>query len=192
MAGGSREQSGTHKGKLATSTNVKRNILIQDYPEGGMRAPDVELFARALQIRSIRHVLEPRPGTNRNFILNWLRSTYGHLKQGIRLLTSTCDFMKLTDEHGPSKKWRWGLKARGAMKGLAPSTNQKGKRPHVTYHSLQDQGQVGPHKRTVNIKPTWTLGQLLMEPLIYNPNIAGWWGAKLQTLPSMPTCPDGK
>ena len=76
-------------------TDIKKLTLIQDYPEGGMRAPDVELFTEAIYINKIARLLEPRPEPHTNLILFWINQTYGHLRQGLRILTSSCDFLQI-------------------------------------------------------------------------------------------------
>jgi len=87
----SRETHGSTRSSL--TTNVAHMTLIQDHAEGGKRITDVESFARALKIRQLRHMAEPRPPPHTNFLLYWLDKYYGHLRQGKRLLTSTCDFL---------------------------------------------------------------------------------------------------
>jgi hypothetical protein len=65
------------------------------------------------------------------------------------------------------------------MRGLTPVTDQKRMRPHVRYETLELGGMIlgSGGERTVAVKPTWTLGEVLVEPLFYNPNMAGWWGS---------------
>ena len=165
------------------STNVRQLTLIQDHVEGGKRVPDVETFVASLHIRRIRHMLEPNTGPHTNFLLYWIDQYYGHLRQGLRLLTSHCDFLRFDDapadsKHAPSL-WRLTLKAAGSMRGLAPATPQTEATPHAHYpHGLRNASITG-EPRTVNIKPVWSVGEAAMEPLFYNPNMSGWWGAPL-------------
>ena len=161
---------------LVTSTNVKQLTLIGDYNEGGVRAPDIENFAAALQVRKLRRLLEPHSGPQTNFIMYWLNLTYGHLRQGTRLLLSTCDFLHLHDPERMPKAWRYFLKATGTMHGPVPATSQVGASPFASYDSLDNTTcTTGP--RRVNVKQTWTLGEIVGEPLFYNPNLAGWFGS---------------
>ena len=67
------------------------------------------------------------------------------------------------------------MKNIGAMRGLVPNISQEGANPEITYTELTYQNE----RRTVNMKETWSLGEVLMEPIFYNPNIAGWWGARI-------------
>ena len=156
------------------STNVQRAVLIQDYPETGRRTQDVELFTRALYIRKLRHLVEPRSNPEQNLVYYWLHKTYGHLRMGARLLVSSCDFLQLSDADTPHT-WRVIMKNVGAMRGLIPNVDQEGASPEVTYTELTYQHQ----RRTVNVKVAWSLGEVLMEPIFYNPNIAGWWGTRI-------------
>ena len=49
---------------------------------------------------------------------------------------------------------------------------QKKHTPEVTYNEAR-RGT----KRTVRVGGQWSIGRVLMEPLFYNPHLAGWWGA---------------
>ena len=94
----------------------------------------------------------------------WLNLTYGHLRQGTRLLLSTCDFLHLHDPERMPKAWRYFLKATGTMRGPVPATSQVGASPFASYDSLDDTTcTTGP--RRVNVKQTWTLGEIVGEPL---------------------------
>ena len=170
------------RGGLKSATNVRHETLIQDYAEGGQRVQDVELFAKALQVRKIRHVVEPRPQPHANFALFWLRGSYGHLRQGKRLLLSTCDFLHFSankEGRTPPLSWVYTLQAAGSMRGWQPVVSQAGASPHVMYPLGAREAGVGGKMRTVNCKGVWGLGEVLSEPLFYNANVNGWWGAKV-------------
>ena len=113
----SRETHGSTRSSL--TTNVAHMTLIQDHAEGGKRITDVESFARALKIRQLRHMAEPRPPPHTNFLLYWLDKYYGHLRQGKRLLTSTCDFLHFdptpAEEKVAPRSWNYVLKSIGTM-----------------------------------------------------------------------------
>ncbi len=128
---------------------------MQDYPEGGIRVPDIEAFAQALQVRRIRRVLEPHSGLHTNFLLYWLHQFYGHLRQGKRLLMSTCDFLQFdpNKEKISPRLWRYTLKSLGTMHGPIPNTEQKGKHPLVQYKHL------GRTATTARTHAQWPLSQ---------------------------------
>ena len=169
--------------RRAGSTNVKQITLIQDHAEGGKRVTDVETFVTSLHIRRIRHMLEPNSGPHTNFIMFWLQEYYGHLRQGLRLLLSQCDFLRIVATPTESKcappLWRLTLKATGCMRGLTPAVSQEGANPHAHYPLTSRTTSIDGSPRTVNIKTTWSIGESAMEPLFYNPNMGGWWGAPL-------------
>ena len=172
---------------LTVATNVSHVMLLQDYAEGGRRIPDVEGFARALQVRKLRHMIEPHPAPHANFLLYWLDRFYGHLRQGRRLLISSCDFLQFDPGPEESKQaplmWNYVLKAIGAMRGLQPAVDQKGAVPHVHYPEGDRAQGAGGRVRAPNCKSGWSLGEVVMEPLFYNPYLAGWWGAAIQDPP---------
>ena len=153
------------------STDVQALTLLQDYPEGGLRAPDVELFAKALQVRKIRRLVEPHGGPHTNFALYWVHQWYGYLRQGARILTSTCDFVHFdrrsdrhNTQHQAPRHWRYILKSYGAMRGL--HVRQPTERSATT--DMRDP--------TMQDHRVWSLGEVLMEPLFYNPWLSGRWG----------------
>ena len=76
-------------------------------------------------------------------------------------------------------RWRLALKAWGAMLYMSPSETQDGHNPHVRYTALSEAAAIGGEPRTVKTKEVWTLAEILMEPIFYNPNIGGWWGARI-------------
>eukprot|EP00966_Prymnesium_polylepis_P224963 5203243-Prymnesium_polylepis.1 len=65
------------------------------------------------------------------------------------------------------------------MRGLTPAVSQEGVNPHAHYPLTSRTKSVDGSPRTVNIKTTWSIGESTMEPLFYNPNKGGWWGAPL-------------
>ena len=86
-----------HTDRSNCSTNIKHVTLIQDYAEGGQRAPDVETFCRALHATKIRRLTEPHTGQHTNFLRHWMEKDYGKLRQGMRLILSNCDFLHLSE-----------------------------------------------------------------------------------------------
>ena len=52
-------------------------------------------------------------------VLYWVGLTYGHLRMGHRIFTSSCDFLFLHDSC--PTYWRAVLRAYGNMRGLAPA-----------------------------------------------------------------------
>ena len=155
--------------------------LIQDYEEGGIRVPDVESFVKALYIKKMRRIIEPHPGVHRNFPLYWLNTHYGHLKQGLRIITSNCDFLFFDTQEivrAPAE-WRAAFKSMGTLEGLAPVADQRGFRPFEKYKELRAGATISGRERTVAVKPDWSFGEILMQPIGYNPNLSGWWGSKI-------------
>ena len=98
--------------------------LIQDYAEGGSRAVDVEMFARSLHVRKMRRMVEPLPGHTLNLPYYWLNKYYGHLRQGKRLLVSSCDFLQLGADEVPLR-WRVLFKSLGSMRAFRPRPAQE-------------------------------------------------------------------
>ena len=106
-----------------------------------------------------------------------------YLKQGLRLLVSTCDFI-FFDAGAPKHPlapalWRLTTRAAGTMRGLTPAADQSTARPHIRYSALARDAHDGPHARSVNTKPLWSLGEVLTEPLFYNANLGNWWGSRI-------------
>ena len=87
-----------HANRTNCSTDISHTTLIQDYAEGGQRAPDVETFCRAIHATKLRRITEPHNGQHTNFYLHRLQRDYGKLRQGQRLVFSNCDFLQLSDE----------------------------------------------------------------------------------------------
>ena len=52
---------------------------------------------------------------------------------------------------------------------LIPNVNQEGADPHLTGKRISSQ-------RTVKCKFDWSLPEIAMEPLFYNPHMGGRWG----------------
>jgi hypothetical protein len=76
--------------------HVSRTVLVQDYPEGGRRCLDVELFTRALRMRAVRHLFEPTPHPYKLLVFHWIRLSYPHLPyHPITILLSNCDMSHL-------------------------------------------------------------------------------------------------
>ena len=72
-----------------------------------------------------------------------------------RLLLSSCDFLAC-DERVPWQ-WRLVLKPLGTMRGFGPRTGADGEWA----------------------RGEWSLGEVLMEPLFYNPRMRGEWGERI-------------
>ena len=178
-------------GSNTGATDVSHVTLMQDYAEGGKRIPDVERFACALKARRLRHLLEPHESPHTEFALYWIRRYYGHLRQGLRLLISNCDFLFFDDTPANEKvaplEWNYTLKTIGGMRGLQPAMDQGGCQPHVHYPLGNTREGAGGMVRTVASKPVRSIGEILMEPLFYNPNLSGWWGSKITDPPEWET-----
>ena len=67
----------------------------------------------------------------------------------------------------------------GTLEGLAPEADQRGFRPVEKYTELRAGATISGRERTVAVKPDWSFGEILMEPIGYNPNLSGWWGSKI-------------
>ena len=93
---------------------------------------------------------------------------------GRRLLHSSCDFLSLP--HETPNHWRLALKAHGTLRGLVPYDGspeaQNDRSPETIYRHAEHN-----ESRTVRVGGHWSLGRVLMEPLFYNPDISGRWGA---------------
>ena len=172
------------RGSAHVATPIRQLTLIQDYSNGGCRAPDVENFAAALQIRKVRRLLEPHEGPHCNILLYWLQRTYAHLRQGRRLLMSACDFLCFDAPRAAPRSLRYLLKAIGCMRGPLPAAEQKGAHPFAQYQRLAADAHSSAGPRTVHVKSVWPFGEVIMEPLLYNPNLSGWWGGKVLDSPA--------
>ena len=150
------------RGPLAS---VKRGVLVQDYAEGGARCLDVETFARALLATWVVRRLPTTTMPWANLAWHTINKSYGHLRQGKRLLTSNCDFLHIRDA---PPFWDATLRAAGMLDGLAPNTDQTNANPF----------DPNVMRRYVNVRPDWSLAEIAMEPLFYNPNLSYRWGAR--------------
>ena len=164
-------------------TSVRQLTLIQDHPEGGIRAPDVELLTKAMQLRKVRRLLEPRPGPHMNMLNYWINKDYGHYRQGKRILVSTCDFRKVgTNDSNMPRMWRYMLKSLGNARGLTTRVEGGKGSPQKLYdrdERTKKARPVGGKERRARVKPIWTIGEVCMEPLINNPNMHGELGARI-------------
>ena len=136
----------------------------------------MELFTKALYVRQIGRLTVPSQNRVADVVMAYVNRAYGHLRMGRRLLTSSCDFLHLP-EATPSY-WKLALQSKGMVRGLVPCgddpNGQKKYTPEVTYREAKHEGK----RRTVNVDgQEWSLGQIMMEPLFYNPCLSGWWGA---------------
>jgi len=61
--------------------------------------------------------------------MHWINLCYGHLQQGLQLLTSNCDFLQLqtTANKCPALFWKNALPALGMIPGIAQKTQNKNK-----------------------------------------------------------------
>ena len=157
MAGGSYESNWQ-------SPRIQQLTLIQDYTETGTRAQDIELHTRAIQIRKVRRIAEQGHTLTTHLIHHWLAREYGHLGMGRRLAISSCDFLRLNHQSVPFV-WRVVFKAWGSLRGLRPSVGT----------------QIRSRTRleTQFVREFWSLAEVMMEPIFYNPNLPweeGWAG----------------
>ena len=144
--------------------SIQQLTLIQDYTETGTRAQDIELHTRAIQIRKVRRIAEQGHTLTTHLIHHWLAREYGHLGMGRRLAISSCDFLRLNHQSVPFV-WRVVFKAWGSLRGLRPSVGT----------------QIRSRTRleTQFVREFWSLAEVMMEPIFYNPNLPweeGWAG----------------
>ena len=105
--------------------SVKRTVLTQDYAETGSRCIDIENFVRAIYaVWVIRRLPHPSPMPWKNIAFYYINKTYGHLRQGARLLTSQCDFLHLKDV---PPFWESALQAAGMLSFLHNTQRGPGK-----------------------------------------------------------------
>ena len=160
-----------------TAHAVARTVLAQDYPQGGRRCLDVELFARSLRVRAVRALAEPSPHPYKNLVFHWVRTSYPHLWQDPRMLImSNCDFAHLLPEVPPF--WRqvlqsWGslgggLRAAGVRVALSPDDYS----PPLTYQASRplppfDDGifHPSPTPRIASLLQHFSLGAGLSLPI---------------------------
>ena len=147
-------------------TDIRHDTLIQDYPDGGQRAPDVESFSRALQVSKITHLLQPSDGQHLNFLQYWMHLDYGLLRQGTRLLLSHCDFLRLST--AVPLVWRVFLKNVGSMPDFRAASGVGARVRRSALAGTQTAvGDIPQHRGEL------TLGEVLMEPVLLNPRIGG-------------------
>ena len=157
---------------------IKHSTLIQDHAEGGARAVDVETFIRAIYAHQAHLIVCLPLHTYRSIALHWIERSYGHLQQGLRLLMSNCDFLQMQKpDVCPAPFWQHALPALGMMPGLTPMTPQNLKPVDLTGISALEREAARGQK--VAIRQDWTLLEFLGEPLLYNVNMNGDWGASL-------------
>ena len=102
--------------------------------------------------------------------MSWVYKAYGHLRIGRRLLHSSLNFLALPYE--APDYWRMALKAHGTLRRFVPydrSPEVHNERiPETIYRHAKLKGV-----RTVRVRGHWSLGRVLMEPLLYNPELSG-------------------
>ena len=76
----------------------------------------------------------------------------------------------------PSCFWRIAFQSLGMLRGIGPNATQPSASEHLTNYAATT--HASPALRPVTIRLHWSLLEVLMEPLFYNPNIPGRWGAR--------------
>jgi len=70
-------------------------------------------------------LINPPSLAYRQIVMHWINLCYGHLQQGLRLLTSNCDILQLqTTNKCPALFWKNALPALGMIPGIAPNAEQ--------------------------------------------------------------------
>ena len=185
---------------------VSRHTLTQDYPAGGRRCINVELFVRALRMRVVRGLFEPGPHPYRLLPFHWIQTSYPSFPHHpSALLLSNCDFSRLAPSvplfwcevlrswgnlpHGlhpfsPLPKLSAPLPDPNA--NLQPAAKQRPPPPQPTYQMTRplppfDDGlwHRGPTRRDGYSQPIH-LSVLLSLPLAHNPRLAGCLGAPVR------------
>jgi len=144
----------------------------------GLAAKSTHFLARRKQLEKKIQYLDPQIAlllinppslAYRQIVMHWINLCYGHLQQGLRLLTSNCDFLQLqTTNKCPALFWKNALPALGMIPGIAPNAEQtKSSYTEICTSALL----IKTKNRTVTIKGNWTLVELKSEPIHYNPNI---------------------
>ena len=77
---------------------VSHNTLIQDHTDGGVRALAVTEFAEALRMTWIRRLMDPAPQLWKALVWEYIEESYGWLRQGTTILTSTVYFKLLPND----------------------------------------------------------------------------------------------
>ena len=171
------------------STIISRRVLIQDHPEQGARITDVESTARAQYARWAQQLGHPPHASYKHLVLHYINAHYGHLRQGFRLLHSTCDFLNLGREQ---PFWRNALISSG-MFPIMPNPqvdNPTDPTPPTIAQADIDASLTPPSatppaacNRTSTVRPHWTPLEALVEPLHYNCNLGGDAGARIADPP---------
>ena len=103
-------------------TTIKRDTLIQDYPEGGMRCIDIQNFVWALYASWGPRLMSPPLSHLQNKVLEIINRTYGHLKQDFCILAGNCDFLQLPLSTSPM--WKLVLQAWGKRPNIQSAKNR--------------------------------------------------------------------
>ena len=186
-----------------TTSRVARLLLTQDYAEGGRRCLDIELFSRALLLRSVRGLYEPGPHPYHNLPFHWIRLSYAPLRQDPRsLLLSNCTFTHLHPSTPPF--WCTVLQAWGSLPGglhptvpsptfatpdprRPPPPSSAPLFPQPTYQLTRPLPPYSdglwhrsPTRRDPPPDLSYSLGGALSLPLGHCPFLAGFLGAPLR------------
>ena len=180
----------TTANKTQTAHRIARLILVQDYPEGGRRCLDVELFVRALRARVVRNLFEPSPHPYKNIAFYWIKRSYPLYPFHPRyLLLSNCDFTQLHPQI--PQFWREALISWGSLgNGLYPSSPTPAtptpQTLQPTYQASRPHGPLNDgiwHRspiRRAGSTHTFTFPQLISMPIAHNPHLAGCLGAPVR------------
>ena len=84
--------------RLLPTSLVSHDTLIQDHADGGVRALAVTEFAEALRMTWIRRLMDPAPQLWKALVWEYIEESYGWLRQGTTILTSTVDFKRLPED----------------------------------------------------------------------------------------------
>ena len=172
--------------------HVSRNVLVQDYAEGGRRCISVELFVRALRARVVRGLIEPCDHPYVNLAFYWIRLSYPSLPLHPRqLLLSNCDFGNLHPDIPPF--WREVLHAWGTQgDGLRPPPPPDAPPPYPqpTYQLTCPRMPIDDHvwRRSPTRRAGYAMplhpAVVLSQPIAFNPLLAGCFGAPVRDAPS--------
>ena len=80
---------------------MRADTLVQERPDGGIRALHPALFATSLRLTWIRRFLDPAPQLWKNLVWEYVQEAYGFLRQGELLLASSLDFSRLPIDMPP-------------------------------------------------------------------------------------------
>ena len=176
----------------SSAHRVARLVLSQDYAEGGRRCLDIECFARALRMRSVRALFEPSSHPFQNLPLYWIRLSYAALRIPAQyLLLSNCDFTHLTSRI--PLFWRqalqaWGCEGDGIRLALPTAALTPPFLPQPTYQNTRplppfDDGvwHRPPTRRAVDTSHLClSLGACLSLPIAYSPFTSSCLGAPVR------------